>query len=145
LKRRLALFDMALQEHNQPPTMQSYICHHFSPEMFLKHSYNDKGVFVDLCKLFLQVGNEQFARLKSAVQAGNVGSTTQECHALKGTLLISGADAAVRMLDQIEIEFNRKKQVCAAEKILELQNEITLTMDEVRDFLLELESLELQH
>ncbi|SFB75889.1 Hpt domain-containing protein [Collimonas sp. OK412] len=125
--------------------MQSYICHHFSPEMFLKHSYNDKGVFVDLCKLFLQVGNEQFARLKSAVQAGNVGSTTQECHALKGTLLISGADAAVRMLDQIEIEFNRKKQVCAAEKILELQNEITLTMDEVRDFLLELESLELQH
>jgi hypothetical protein len=79
------------------------------------------------------------------VQAGNVGATTQECHALKGTLLISGADAAVRMLDQIEIEFNRKKQVCAAEKILELQNEITLTMDEVRDFLLELESLELQH
>jgi|GEM_PF-1192392 len=124
--------------------MHSYTCHHFSPEMFLKHSYNDKGVFVDLCKLFLQVGNEQFARLKSAVQAGNVNATTQECHALKGTLLISGADAAVRLLDQIETEFNRKKRACTTEKIIELQNEIVLTMDEVRDFLHELESPELQ-
>jgi HPt (histidine-containing phosphotransfer) domain-containing protein len=122
--------------------MPSESCQHFRPEMFLKHSYNDKDVFAELCALFLQVGGEQFARLQSAILAGNIVLTTQECHALKGTMLIAGADAVVGMLNHIDHEFNRKKLVCTPDKIVELEAEIKLTLDEVHRYLVQQKHLE---
>ncbi|MEO6919852.1 MAG: hypothetical protein ABI171_12700 [Collimonas sp.] len=91
--------------------------------------------------MFLLVAGEQFARLESAVQAGNVAGTTYECHALKGSLLISGAHAAVRILDHIDAEFNRQKLACGPVRFSELKAEMALTMAEVRHFLASSEQL----
>ncbi len=115
--------------------MQSRSCSHFSAEMFLRHSYNDSAIFAQLCRLFLQVGGEQFARLEAAVRAADVVATTRECHALKGTLLIAGAHTATLLLDRIDDEFNREKSACTQARFLELRTEIMLTFDEVRCFL----------
>ncbi|AIY41807.1 hypothetical protein LT85_2649 [Collimonas arenae] len=103
--------------------------------MFLRHAYHDSAVCAELCTLFLQVAGEQFARLESAVQAGNVAATTHECHALKGSLLISGAHAAIGILDHIDAEFNRQKLACGSVRFAELKTEIALTMEDVRNFL----------
>ncbi|HWX00853.1 Hpt domain-containing protein [Collimonas sp.] len=108
---------------------------HFSPQTLLKHAYQDPAVCAELCTLFLLVAGEQLGRLESAVAAENVLATSHECHALKGSLLIAGAHAAVRMLDRIELEFNRKKLPCPRQEFLTLQAEMDATMLEVRRFL----------
>lgn len=108
---------------------------HFSPQTLLRHAYQDQAVCAELCTLFLLVAGEQLGRLGAAVAAENVLATSHECHALKGSLLIVGAHAAVRMLDQIELEFNRKKLPCPRQEFLALQAEMEATMQDVRRFL----------
>jgi HPt (histidine-containing phosphotransfer) domain-containing protein len=108
---------------------------HFSPQTLLKHAYQDPDVCAELCALFLLVAGEQLGRLGSAVAAANVIATSHECHALKGSLLIAGAHTAVQMLDQIELEFNRKKLPCPRREFLALQTEMDATMQDVRRFL----------
>ncbi|WP_197481563.1 Hpt domain-containing protein [Collimonas pratensis] len=108
---------------------------HFSPQTLLGHAYQDPDVCAELCALFLLVAGEQLGRLGSAVAAGNVLATSHECHALKGSLLIAGAHAAVRMLEQIELEFNRKKLPCPRHEFQALQAEMEATMQDVGCFL----------
>lgn len=108
---------------------------HFSPQTLLRHAYQDPAVCAELCALFLLVAGEQLGRLEGAVAAENVLTTSHECHALKGSLLIAGAHAAVRILDQIELEFNRKKLPCPRQEFLKLQAEMEATMRDVRGFL----------
>ncbi|WP_211441158.1 Hpt domain-containing protein [Collimonas humicola] len=129
--------DVSARDMTRPihPDMQLQTCDHFSPQTFLRHAYQDKAVCAELCALFLLVAGEQFGRLEAAVRAQNVVAAAHECHALKGSLLIAGAHAAVRMLDQIDAEFKRKKLPCGGDGFSKLQVEIELTMQEVRRFL----------
>lgn len=115
---------------------------HSKPEALLEILGNDKPLFTELVRIFLEDSALKYKRLQIATQEKNAKNVWIESHSLKGMTGQVGAEELTRMLEVIELRSKKSDQVCSAEELATIYDNLKNTSQELQRFVAVIQSSE---